>query len=249
MTAKDAEGNVIPDATVTLTASGDRQARSRPRSPGTTNAEGVFTTTLPSSTGGRRTTQFTALINGTASETASVDFTAGGVSQATSSLTAVPGTVTADGETTTTLTVTAKDAEGNVIPDATVTLTAADTGDHFWHGVWHHQCGGRVHHDAELDPGERRPTPWTALINGTASEIASVDFTAGGVSQATSSLTAVPGTVTADGETTTTLTVTAKDAEGNVIPDATVTLTSADTGDHFGAVLARPMRRVCSPRR
>ena len=91
---------------------------------GTTNAAGVFTTTL-SSTQANAADTVTALINGTASETASVDFTAGAVSQTTSSLTASPSTVAADGTSTRTLlTVTAEDANGNLIPDATVTLTA-----------------------------------------------------------------------------------------------------------------------------
>ena len=116
-----------------------------------------------------------------------------------------------------------------------MTLTAADTGDHFWHGVGHDQCGGRVHDDAEFDPGERR-----RHRDGTDQRHGERDrqrrFHGWRSIADDLSLTAVPGTVTADGETTTTLTVTAKDAEGNVIPDATVTLTSADTGDHFGTV-------------
>ena len=196
---------------------------------------GVFTTTL-SLTQANTADTVTALINGTASETATVDFTAGGVSQTTSSLTAAA----MDGRrrmatSTTTLTVTAEDAEGNVIPDATVTLTASG----YWESFSRSRSpgttnvDGRVHDDVEFEPGGRRTTPFTALINGTASETATVDFTAGVVSQTTSSLTASPSTVTADGTSTTLLTVTAEDANGNLIPDATVTLTASGTGNTF----------------
>ena len=102
----------------------------------------------------------------------------------------MPGTVTADGETTTTLTVTAKDAEGNVIPDATVTLTASGTGNTFTTPITGTTNAEGVF-TTTLSSTVAQDDTFTALINGTASETASVDFTAGGVSQATSSLTAV----------------------------------------------------------
>ena len=63
--------------------------------------------------------------------------------------------MTADGTSTTTLTVTAKDANGNLIPFATVTLTSADTGDHFGTVSGTTNAAGRVHDDVEFDPGER----------------------------------------------------------------------------------------------
>ena len=139
-------------ATVTLTSAdtGDHFGTVS----GTTNAAGVFTTTL-SSTQANAADTVTALINGTASETASGRLH--GWRSIADDLVAdcMPGTVTADGTTTTTLTVTAKDAKGNVIP---VRDGDADVGGYrgsFWHGVWHHQCGGRVHDDVEFDPGER----------------------------------------------------------------------------------------------
>ena len=214
-----------PNATVILTATGTGNTFTSPIT-GTTNAEGVFMTTLSSTVAQNDT--FTALINGTTSVTASVNFTAGAVSQATSSLTATPSTLLANA---TTLTVTAEDAHGNVIPNAPVTLTATGTGNTFTspitgttnaEGVFTHTVESTV---AQNDT-------FTAVINGTASETASVNFTAGAVSQATSSLTATSAMLVADG-TTTTLTVTAEDANGNLIPFATVTLTASGTGNTF----------------
>src|SRR6185437_5819735 len=54
-------------------------------------------------------------------------------------------------------------------------------------------------------------------------------------SAATSTVVASPTTVTADGVATTTVTVTVEDANGNLIPNAAVTLSSTGSGDHFGA--------------
>ncbi len=229
VTVEDANGHVIADATVTLTATGTGNTFTSPIT-GTTNAEGVFTTTLSSATVQDDT--FTALINGTASETATVDFAAGAVSQATSSLTASPSTVAADGTSTTTLTVTAEDANGHVIADATVTLTATGTGNTFTSPITGTTNAEGVF-TTTLSSATVQDDTFTALINGTASETATVDFAAGAVSQATSSLTASPSTVAADGTSTTTLTVTAEDANGHVIADATVTLTATGTGNTF----------------
>ena len=43
-----------------------------------------------------------------------------------------------------------------------------------------------------------------------------------------------PGSVTADGVSTTTLTVTVEDAQGNLVPNAAVTLLGSGAGDVFG---------------
>ena len=207
---------------------------------GTENANGVWTssyTVQPTGSGEYiRVVGTTSDPDNTQSATATSAVTGAvgprAVAQTTSSLTAVPGTVTADGETTTTLTVTAKDAEGNPIGGATVALTSADTGDHF--GTVSGTTNAQGVFTTTLSSTEANAADTvTALINGTASETASVDFTTGAVSQTTSSLTASPSTVAADGTSTTLLTVTAEDANGNVIPDATVTLTAAGTGNTF----------------
>ena len=228
VTAEDAHGNLIPNAAVTLTATGTGNTFTSPIS-GTTNADGVFTTTVESTVAQSDT--FTAVINGTANESASLDITAGPVSQATSSVTATSAMLVADG-TTTTLTVTAEDAQGNLIPFATVTLTATGTGNTFTSPITGTTNAEGVFTTTVQSTVAQRDT-FTALIGGTASETASVDFTAGAASQATSSLTASPGTLAANGTSTTTLTVTAEDAHGNLIPNASVTLTGTGTGNTF----------------
>jgi hypothetical protein len=91
----------------------------------------VFTTTL-SSTTAQASDLITANESG-AQETTTVAFTAGTTASSTkSSVTVNPGTVTADGVATTTVTVTVEDANGNLIPNAAVTLSSSGgSGDHF----------------------------------------------------------------------------------------------------------------------
>jgi hypothetical protein len=68
----------------------------------------------------------------------------------------------------------------------------------------------------------------------------------GAASAATSSVAAAPATVAANGVATTTVTVTVEDAEGNLVPDAAVTLASTGTGDVFGATTGRYSRERCA---
>ena len=60
-------------------------------------------------------------------------------------------------------------------------------------------------------------------------------FVAGAPSSTTSTLVASPGSVTADGVTTTTLTVTVRDAEGNAVAGQSVTVGANGSGNTFGA--------------
>ena len=80
-------------------------------------------------------------------------FNPGAPSATTSTLVASPGSVTADGVSTTTLTVTVEDAHGNLVPNAAVTLSSSGTGDVFGSDLRDHQCAGRVHDHAVLHHG------------------------------------------------------------------------------------------------
>ena len=102
-------GNLVPNAAVTLSGSGT--ANSFGTISGTTNANGVFTTTLASTLAQTETITAT---EGSVHESTSVTFNPGAPSATTSTLVASPGSVTADGVSTTTLTVTVEDAHGNL---------------------------------------------------------------------------------------------------------------------------------------
>ena len=231
VTVEDANGNLIPNAAVTLSSSGsgDHFAAAT----GTTNAQGVFTTTL-SSTSAQATDTITAT-EGSAEETTAVAFTAGtAASAARSSVAASPTSVTADGVATTTVTVTVEDANGNLIPNAAVTLSSTGSGDHFAAATGTTNAQGVF--TTTLSSTSAQATDTITATEGSAEETTAVAFTAGtAASAARSSVAASPTSVTADGVATTTVTVTVEDANGNLIPNAAVTLSSTGSGDHFGA--------------
>jgi len=137
---------------------------------------GVTYTPTTGFTGGDTLT-FTASDGGVSSnpESLTINVVPAAVSQATSSLTASPSTVAADGTSTTTLTVTAEDANGHVIADATVTLTATGTGNTFTSPITGTTNAEGVF-TTTLSSATVQDDTFTALINGTASETATVDF-------------------------------------------------------------------------
>jgi probable HAF family extracellular repeat protein len=229
VTAEDANGNPIAGDAVVLTATGTGNTFTTPID-GTTNASGVFTTTLAAASVQDDT--FHAVIAGTTiNETATVDFVPGPVSAATSSIAASPGTVTANGTATTTLTVTAEDANGNLISGATVTLSATGSSNTFTPISGTTNASGVF--TATLDSTVAQDETVKAVIAGTVTETTGVDFVPGPVAAATSSIIATPGTVIANGTATTTLTVTAEDANGNLISGATVTLSATGSSNTF----------------
>ena len=150
-------------------------------------------------------------------------------STATSTITASPTSIAADGTTTSTVTVQLKDANGNNLTTSggTVTLSTdlgtlsivTDNGD----GTYTTTLTSTT-------------TAGTATISGTLAGAAITDtetvaFTTGGADVATSTITASPTSIAADGTTTSTVTVQLKNANGNNLTTSggTVTL-STDLG-------------------
>ncbi len=180
----------------------------------TDNANGTYTATLISDT-----TAGTATISGTLDSsaltvTATVTFTsATGADLTTSTITASPSSIEADGSTTSSITVQLKDSSGADLSasggtvDLTTDLgtlgTVTDNGD----GTY----------TATLTSST---TAGTATISGTLdssamTETATVTFTAGDADVTTSTITASPTSIVADGTTTSTVTVQLVDANGN----------------------------------
>ncbi len=232
VTVEDADGNLVPNAAVTLASSGGA-ADTFGSTTGFTNALGVFSTTL-SSTTAQPTDTITASEGGV-HETTAVDFTAGAASAATSSVVASPATVAADGVATTTVTVTVEDAHGNLVPNAAVTLASSGgAADTFGSTTGFTNALGVF--STTLSSTTAQPTDTITASEGGVHETMAVDFTAGAASAATSSVVASPATVAADGVATTTVTVTVEDAHGNLVPNAAVTLASSGgAADTFGS--------------
>jgi Tryptophan-rich Synechocystis species C-terminal domain/Bacterial Ig-like domain (group 1) len=126
VTVEDASGHAVAGTAVTL--SGGGSSNSFGAISGTTNASGVFTTTLASTLAQTETITAT---EGSTQEHTSVSFVAGAPSATTSSIVASPSTVTANGSSTTTLTVTVDDAHGNAVAGTAVTLSGSGSSNTF----------------------------------------------------------------------------------------------------------------------
>src|SRR5205823_4356587 len=114
-------------ASVSLTATGGTGNTLTPASGTTDPTTGVLTATFSSTTTGGKT--ISATINSVAiTQTAPVTVTAGAVSATTSTVEAAPASIPA-GSGTSTITVTARDAGGNVVGGASVVLTAGGAGN------------------------------------------------------------------------------------------------------------------------
>jgi protocatechuate 3,4-dioxygenase beta subunit len=228
VTVKDASGNALAGTAVTLSASGS--SNSFGAISGTTDASGVFTTTLGSTLAQNET--ITATV-GSLQEQTTVSFVAGAPSAATSSIVANSPTVTADGTSANTLTVTVKDAHGNAVVGTAVTLSASGSSNSFGalsgttdaHGVFTTTLASTLAQNETI----------TATV-GSLQEHTSVSFVPSAISASTSSIVASSPTVTADGTSTTTLTVTVLDAHGNAVAGTAVTLSGSGSSNSFGAL-------------
>jgi len=124
VTARDVAGNPIQSASVVLAASGSNNTIVQP---GATNGSGVATGTFSSTSVGSHT--ITAKINGVElTDKPGITVVAGPVSESQSSLSAAPNPITAGGAPST-VTVTARDAAGNPISGATVSLFVSGGGN------------------------------------------------------------------------------------------------------------------------
>ena len=194
MTVHDASGNAVAGTAVTLSASGS--SNSFGTISGTTNASGVFTTTLASTLAQNETITAT---EGSAQEHASVNFVAGAPSATTSSIVASSPTVTADGTSTTTLTVTVEDAHGNAVAGTAVTLSGSGSANSF----------GAISGTTDAN-GKFTTTLASALVQnetitaseGSAQEHTSVSFVAGALPDLTAAFDHVSNTTIAAGGST-----------------------------------------------
>src|SRR6266545_3857670 len=218
VTVKDANGNPISGATVVLSATGNGNTLTQPSSP--TNSSGVATGTLSSTVAEAKTVS--ARANGTAiTQTASVTVNPGPVSTSRSTVTASPTSLPA-GAGTSTISVTAKDASGNPISGVTVILSATGSGNTLSQPSGTTNASGAATGILSSTVAEAKTLSATA--DGTAlTQTAMVTVSAGSVSASASTLAAAPTFIALESGTST-ITVTAQDANGNPISGATVVL-------------------------
>ncbi|WP_300496621.1 invasin domain 3-containing protein [Marinobacter sp.] len=205
----------------------------------TDNGDGTYSATLTSDTTAGNATVTGTIDGETVVDNATVTFTPGPASAANTTLTAAPLSITADGVTTSIVTVQAIDANGNALTSGGDTVVLATTAGTLSNVT----DNGDGTYSATLTSST---TAETATITGTLdgtdiTDSASVEFVPGDASAATSTVTATPSSITADGVSNTTITVQAKDANGNNLTTGgdTIALSSnagtlsnfADNGD------------------
>jgi len=221
VTARDGFGNPVPGATVALAASGTGNSV---QPAGSTNASGVATGGISSTVSGIKTVS--ATLNGVlVTQQPIVTVSPAGVAASLSSVAASPSTIAASfGGVTTTISVTAKDTFGNVIPGLAVDLAATGSGNTL-------SQPGAVTDVNGVAGGSLSSTlagikVVSALVAGTPlPQTVGVTVVPGEVSAIQSSVVAAPASITASaGTSPATITVTARDEQGNPIPNLNVVL-------------------------
>src|SRR5436309_1560211 len=153
---------------------------------------------------------------------------------AQSTVAAAPPTIEA-GTGTSTITVTARDANGNPIAGATVVLAATGSGNTLTQPTGPTDASGEA--TGVLSSATAETKTVSATINGVAvTQTTSVTVMVGAVSATRSSVQAVPASIPAIAGVAT-ITVTARDVAGNPIAGATVVLAATGSGN----VLTQPV--------
>ena len=241
---KDANGNLVPGQTVLFSTTLGGTTFSGV----TDNHDGTYTATLKGKTAGDALLKVT--VNGAVLEVAPVTVTLtadnGNLDKDKSVLEAAPLSIVANGTAESTLKLTLKDVNGNLVSGQTVqfTTTLADT---TFSGVTDNQDGT---YSATLKGTKSGAAPLTVIVNGTGLAVAPVTVTltpdSANPDKDKSVLTASPLTIVADNTTTSSLKLTLKDTYGNLIPGQTVlfstdlenTTFSGVTDNHDGTYTA-----------
>ena len=231
---QDAFGNPIPGATVTLAATGTGNAITQPV--GVTGSNGTATGSLSSTVAEVKVV--TAIVNGIPlTVQPSVTVSAGPVSATMSTVSASPSSIQASGGgVASSITATARDAFANPVSGATVVLSATGSGNTLT------QPMGATSPTGVATGALSSTTTGTRTVSATIGGIpitqtATVTVVPGEVSVTRSSLMASPTSLTAsNGTSAATITIIARDDQGNPIPGVAVTLAATGTGN----VLTQP---------
>ena len=204
-TVKDAHGNAVPAVSVTWKTSAGTLASGS----SSTNASGVATVVLTSSTtAGSATVDATA---GTGNASALVSFEPDTNTAKVVSVVATPGTVQANVENGIQLVATVQDAHGNLVP-ANVRVTWSSTGGDLSQTTTYTDASGRTT-NAFGGSFAGSYTITASAVGGSAGTVVSVTANVGQASVV--GLVASPSSILADGVSTSTLTATVEDENGN----------------------------------
>lgn len=228
VTARDAFDNPVAGATVALAASGPGNTVTQPV--GLTGAGGVATGSLSSTASGAKTVN--ATINSVlVAQQPTVTVAPAAVAASKSLVGAAPDSIAASfGGITAGITVTAKDTFGNVIPGLAVALAATGGGNALVQPALTDVNGVA---SGTLSSTAAGAKVVSALVGGTGvTQTATVMVLPGEVSVTQSTVVATPGSIAASaGANPATITVTARDEQGNPIPNVNVVLNATGTSN------------------
>ncbi len=235
---QDSFGNVVTTATGSVTLS----IASGPQSSFTSGTTTVslsggianFSNLIVNKAGTYTLTETPNSISGVTSANNSISFVVvhGLVSSTVSTVSTSPASVTADGTSTSTVTVTLVDAFGNPVSGKNVVLTpSGSTHSTISLASGSSDNNGVVTFTVTDTKAEVVKYSATDSTDGTAiTPMGTETFTAGTVSAIQSSVSASPVSVNANGTAASTITVTLKDAFNNPVSGKTVTLTQPGAG-------------------
>ena len=232
----DINGNVIPAADMLLSVSGGGNVIT---GPGATDVGGLTSATVASVMAEVKTVMVSVITQGgnvLLVDQPTVEFVSdpSTISATLSTIVGNPVTVVANGTATTTVTVTVRDANGNGVAGQTVQLAATGTGNTLTQPGAVTDANGQASGSLASNVAEAKTL--SATINPGPGAIAltnnaTVTFAAP-VSASMSSASATPTMgIAANGMDISTVTVTLRDAGGNLLPDRAVTLASNGTGN------------------
>jgi adhesin/invasin len=223
ITLKDASGNPISGTTPVFAASGSSNTLGACSS---TNASGISTCTLSSTVAETKTLTLTSPLSLTGG---TVVFAPGTVSALHSSITGT-STVVADGTSTSTITITLKDASNVGVGGIVPIFSATDTGATNVYGTCTSSIASTGISTCTLT-STKAETKTLSLTSPISLSGGTVVFVPGAISATTSTITGTTPIV-ADGSTQSTITITLLDAHQNGVPGTTPLFSATDTGTH-----------------
>ena len=239
VTAKDAYANTATGYTGTVTFSSTDGAATLPANyTFVAGDSGSHSFSVTLATSGSKTVTATDTGNGSINgTTAGIVVGAGAASGATSTISASPTSIVANGSSTSTITVQLKDAAGTSLSAGGDTVALSTTGGTLGSVTDNHNGTYTATLTAPSSAG-------SATVSGTVNSgaivsVASVTFTASGpgpASGATSTISASPTSIQADGSSTSTITVQLKDASGTSLVAGGDTVALSTTGGSLGSV-------------
>ncbi|HEX6788597.1 MAG TPA: invasin domain 3-containing protein [Gaiellaceae bacterium] len=220
VTAKDAYGNTATAYTGTVHFTGGGTGATLPSNytfAGGDNGTHTFSSAVTLTQAGNRALTATDTVTGSITGTSgTITVSAATLDVTVSTVGSSPASVTADGSTTSTITVTATDAYGNPIAGVTTSLSQGSGNSNISPASTSTDGTGKATFtvkDTTAETVSYQATVASSLLTQTTN----VQFVPGAADGGTTTIDAAPTAMPADGTSTSTITVHAEDAQGNAL--------------------------------